>query len=143
MKHYTHTDAARLIDEVERQGGQFLAETCMSHEIDGLVCKAAPKPPLSTGCEEEALFLVPYDPSATVRVPTPVLEPDDHPDAPDGRQRRACDEEGVELWTMEPDEGTPTNVLSAVKVCANDDLMRAWPRFAGVIRDRDPMENNA
>lgn len=125
MKHYTDRDVARLIDAVEAQHGRYLhGETCMAEEIDDLTLSNQ-GPPLSTGCEQEAMFLVAYDPFATVLVNEPILEPDPDPDAPSGRKRQRKSAAGEPLY--EPVErggtGSADGTLSTVRVCANDDLI--------------------
>jgi hypothetical protein len=139
VKHYTNPDFVRLISEVELQDGLYPMMECHAHEIDDLSCRVAPRPPMSTGCEEPALFEVAYDPGATVQVPTPILDEDDNPDAPMGRKKQRRDENGeLEFIYVEDVARTPSDVLQTVTVCANDDLMRLWPRFQHVIRDPDP-----
>lgn len=142
MKHYTPGDEARLIDEVEEQGGKYLAgERHMAYEIDGLALLKE-GPPLSSGCEEDALFFVPYDPFKTVIVNEPILEPDPSPDAPSGRKRTRMGKDGAPLYEEVERGGTdspPEGVLSVVKVCANDDLMRNWPRFQHRMEHTDPI----
>lgn len=143
MKHYTLGDEARLIDEVEEQGGTFLQETCMVTEIDDLHMKGV-GPQLSSGCEEDALFEIPYDPAATVTVNQPLMEPDPDPDAPSDRKRAYRDEKGFVVYeSVEhkvPGEGH--GVLHTLRVCANDDLMRHWPRFQHRMKDPDPLTGN-
>lgn len=143
MRHYTQADEARLIEEVERQGGYYRDERCMAAEIDDLSIKGH-KPAMSTGCEEDALFMVPYDPSAPVNVNEPVLEEDPSPDAPSGR-KRAKKEDGEIVFNIveRPGEAMGEDMLPGVYACANDDLMRLWPRFRHVIKDRDPLTGGA
>jgi hypothetical protein len=137
VKHYTNADFVRLISEVERQDGMYPVVECHSHEIDDL-SKMGHKPAMSTGCEEAAIFEVAYDPQADVEVPTPVLIDDDSPDAPKGRRKQDRDDDGRLKSTIVVHPGAPSDTLSTATVCANDDLMRLWPRFQRVIRDPDP-----
>jgi hypothetical protein len=141
MKHYTNPDFVRLIDAVESSGGFYPMEDCMAHEIDDLVSKIAPRPPMSTGCEEAALFDVAYDPAQPVEVNEVILVLDDSPDAPEGRHKADKDEEGNVRWKIveRPGENVPDDIRYTARVCANDDLMRLWPRFRHAIRDRDPI----
>jgi hypothetical protein len=140
MKHYTHRDFVSLISEVERQGGVYPVIECHAHEIDELVCAAAKKPPMSTGCEEPAIFEVPYDQTAEVDVREPILVPDDAHGAPKGRSKQRRDEEGKLEFKIVTREGAPDgDTFATVTVCANDDLMRLWPRFQDKMRDRDPL----
>lgn len=144
MKRYTPGDEARLIEEVERQNGRYLPETCMAEEIDDLALPNM-SPPLSSGCEEDALFLVAYDPFATVEVNEPILEPDPDPDAPSGRRRSRKDAQGVTLYEVVERGGTgsPDGTLGTARVCANDDMLRFWPRFKHVIQHSDPLTGGA
>jgi hypothetical protein len=143
MRHYTPDDEARLIAEVEAQGGYYRDETCMSDEIDELSIKGH-KAAMTSGCEEEALFVVPYDPSVAVAVNEPVLENDPSPDAPDGRKRAKRDDGEILFNVVErPGEVTPDEHMPSVYTCGNDDLMRLWPRFRHVIKDRDPLTGGA
>lgn len=91
-----HDDTfSSLVEAVERQGGELLAETHYEYPImykipgNGGRVKATEVP--STGCGQECLFMVPYEP--------------------------------------EPSSGGVTE-LERVKVCAVDDRMDLWPRFA-------------
>lgn len=145
MKHYTPGDEARLIDEVEAQGGRYLAgERHTSDEIDDLKLPDM-GPPLSTGCEEDALFLVAYEPFKTVEVNEPILEDDPDPSAPSGRKRQRKAEDGTPLYEVVERGGTGDGgeaVLATVQVCANDDLMRNWPRFQHRMKNHDPLTGN-
>lgn len=138
MKHYTNRDFVRLMDAVETDGGVYSVEECHSHEIDDL-SKMGQKPAMSTGCEEAAIFEVAYDPSATVTVPEPILIPDDSPDAPEGRKMQARDDDGRLRNRLVERKGEIRTDFRRARVCANDDLMRLWPRFAAAMKDPDPM----
>lgn len=113
----------------------------MVEEIDALALKNTP-PQLSTGCEEDALFDITYDPYATVTVNEPVLIPDDRPNTPKDRKRAKLDDDSNVIYTaVERRAEVPAGAdgeLRVLRVCANDDLMREWPRFQHVIQDRDP-----
>lgn len=141
MKHYTDQDFVRLIEAVEADGGKYLAETCVSEEYDFVMQDARVTRMIGNDCEEDALFLVAYDPSATVEVPTPILVPDTRSGAPKGRKMRKKNDAGQEEWTLETAVGDSTQeaTLELVKVCANDDLMRLWPRFQRQMKDNDPV----
>lgn len=137
MKHYTDRDFIALIDEIQEQEGRHLPERCMADELEFKLQDGSTQHVLGNGCEEDALFLVPYDPDEAVSVNEPILEPD--PDSPKTRKRQAMTTDGRPRWKVVP-HGNPDvpAARSTVRVCANDDLMRAWPRFRDVIQDRDP-----
>jgi hypothetical protein len=121
VKRYTNRDFVHLMEEVEAQGGLYAALECHSEEIDDL-SKMGQKPAMSTGCEEAAIFIA-----------------DDAPDAPHGRTKQRRNDNGELEWTPVLREGNPSAGKAATAtVCANDDLMRLWPRFQHVISDADP-----
>jgi hypothetical protein len=136
VKHYSDKDFVALLEAVEAQGGDYAAETCKPRHIKELNLKQAP-PAFDTGCGEDALFHVPYDPYANVIVNEPKLIPD-----PSNKDRKvqARDDDDNLLYTPvsrmvnHPARGE----LRSVRVCANDDLMRHWPRFQEVMEDPDP-----
>lgn len=141
MKHLTNRDFIRLIDEVERQGGVHVPERCIVEEIDDLAMKKLP-PALSSGCEEDALFDVAFDPYAAVKVNEPILVDDPDPDAPAGRKKAERDDyDNIVYRTVTHAAPVPAGhegTLHLMRACANDDLMALWPRFAHVITDSDP-----
>lgn len=140
MKHYTDTDFVRLIDEVEAQGGKHLPGRCMADEIEFEMTDGSVRHTLGTGCEEDALFRVVYDQNADVDVPEPILEKDSRPGAPEDRRRQALDEDGNGRWTVVHHKGSGDTVdRGTVQVCANDDLMREWPRFRHAMKHSDPV----
>lgn len=144
MEHYTAADEARLIDEVETQGGKYLHERHMADEIDELRYDAAGKDLgtiMSSGCEQNALFEVKYDPYAAVTVNEPILEPDPNPDAPSGRKRTRIGDDGAPLYEVveRGSQNVIDNAPGVLVVCADDDLMRNWPRFEGRMEHADPL----
>jgi hypothetical protein len=143
VKRYTDLDFVRLIDEVEAQGGRHLPERCMADEIEYDMPDGSVRHTLGNGCEEDTLFAVAYDGNATVEVEEPILVPDKRPGAPKGRRRQDIDENGTGRWQLVLHEGDADSggvaERSTVHVCANDDLLRMWPRFRHVIHDGDPL----
>ena len=137
MKHYNDQDFVRLLEANEAQGGEYLAETCIPRHIKELDLKKA-TPVYSTGCAEDAVFAVAYDPSATVTVHEPVLIPD-----PQNKDRKIQERDEDGTLHSHPVEhsvdGGNHGALHVLRVCANDDLMRHWPRFRKYILDADPM----
>jgi hypothetical protein len=137
VKHYSNRDFVRLLTAVENDGGTYSGDECQYHEIDELT-KMGHKPALSTGCEEAALFDVAYDPSSTVDVPEPILIEDDDENAPQGRKKQRRNADAELEWTVVTREGDDTDSFRTARVCANDDLMRLWPRYRNAMRDPDP-----
>lgn len=142
MRHYRDTDAARLMEAVADQGGRWLDETHASPEHEFIMPDGRVRTHIGTGCEEEALFLVSYDPTATVVVNEPRLVPDDNPDAPKGRHMALRDDDDMVVYDEVEHKGEPgpfpNEERSFVKACANDDLMREWPRFRRLMQHGDP-----
>lgn len=136
---YTTTDFIRLLSEIEAQGGEHLDEPCEAKEYP-YTKGGEDKLYHAKGCAEdgshETMFNVAYDPTATVLVPQPILEPDP---ARDGRSKRSKkDENGnamVEFVEYPGDDIGPLADKHTVRVCAGHDNVGAWPRFAGVIED--------
>lgn len=153
---YTNDDFIRLIDEVERHGGELVDDTChadeLTYEYEGRVHRV-----MTSGCEMPVVFVIPYDPAQPVMVTEPVLEPD-----PD-RKGEWKDAKGNKRRTMRskkmPDPDNPDRkivvtqeverpgevtmvgqpglgVLLPVTVCAVEDNLGMWPRFRHVIKDR-------
>jgi hypothetical protein len=137
VRHFSGPDFVRLIQEVERQGGTYPMEVCAASEIKEL-SRPGHKPAMSNGCGEAALFHVNYDPSASVDVPEPLLVPDESPNAPMGRTKQRRDEDGRAEWSVVRREGVEGAGPATATACANDDLMREWPRYRHVIADVDP-----
>ena len=137
MKHYTDQDFVNLLEAVERQGGEYVPETCIPHRVKELDLQHA-KPVYSTGCAEDALFVVPYDAHATVTVDEPVLIPD--PQNASRKIQKRDDDGTLHSHPVEhSDEGGSVGELHMIRVCANDDFMRRWPRFQDAMKDPDPM----
>lgn len=149
---YAHEDFIRLMGEVEEQGGEHVDETCMWDEITFKMPDGTETSAKSSGCEKDVLFDVPYDPSATVLVPEPVLEVDEsrsgwdddqgdhHPthktklvEDPNDPDRRIPLIEYVEREGELAEGGVFT--LLPVRVCALEDNIGMWPRFQHVIKD--------
>jgi hypothetical protein len=111
MDSYSDT-FINLLEEVERQGGELLPETCLPSEYIITVNKphggVKKRKVLTTGCGKEMRLEIPYDPSAKVTVPGVATRqsPNPEPVAHDG------------------DHGQGT-----VIVCAEDDGVHFWPRF--------------
>jgi hypothetical protein len=138
----TPEDFMRLIDQVEKQGGAHLNATCTSDGIAYKMPDGQEKLILTTGCKEPLLFKIPYDPSETVMVPEPLLEADPNrsewTDANgDSRVTRRSKTETLPTGAKrvltevversgQPNEG----FLNSVTVCASDDNVAMWPRFA-------------
>lgn len=143
MKHYHMSDEVRLIEAVEAQGGKYLPETCAADEIEYVMPDGSVRTPLSTGCEEDSLFLVAYDANETVNVREPILIEDPSPDAPKGRKKQKRDGKTLLFTAVERSGEGEIGEKSTVRVCANDDLMREWPRFRGEMHHPDPMRRGA
>jgi len=151
-----NSDFLRLIDAVEAQDGAHLDDTCHADEINYEFPNGTRKSVLTNGCEKETVFEIPYDPTETVLVPEPLLEPD--PDRSewvdengDSRQTRRSKTEEifndhgestgstrtlfeiVEREGERPDSGIIDR--STVRVCALDDNIGMWPRFKGTLQD--------
>lgn len=149
---YANEDFISLLSEVDAQGGDHLDETCTWDEIEFKRPDGTTDIARSSGCEKEMLLDIPYDPSATVLVPEPVLEEDpdrpgytdkdgnhrptmrtkmvDHPDDPD---RKIPLIEYVEREGEVADGGTA--MALPVRVCALEDNVGMFPRFSHVIQD--------
>lgn len=143
MKHYRDIDAARLMEAVAQQGGRWLDETHASQEHEFIYPDGTTRRMVDNSCEEEALFLVAYDPTEKVLVNEPRLIPDPSLDAPQGRRIAQKDADGIVIYDEVLHPGVPTadkgrEGRGFVKVCANDDLMREWPRFKDHMRHSDP-----
>lgn len=147
MRHYRDADAARLMEGVAAQGGRWLDETCASEEHEFIMPNGKVRTMLGTGCEETALFLVKYDPAETVIVNEPRLVEDDDPDAPKGRRKALTDDDDLVICDPVEHKGEPSpfpnEERAFVKVCANDDLMREWPRFRKLMQHGDPTKGDA
>lgn len=107
-----------LIEAVENQGGAHLSERHVPRSFK--IRLPAPgsmdmrvKELFRTGCNREALFLVPYDPAEEVTIRSY------DKDAPHGS--------GPSV-TVPADSGE-----GMAKVCAVDDNVAMWPRFKGAI----------
>ena len=106
-------DFISLLEEVERQGGELLPETCLPGEYVITISKKGggvkKRKVLTTGCGNEHRLEIPYDPSTPVAVPqTPTAED------PEPKAKRHAGDHG----------------LGKVIVCATDDAVDRWPRFA-------------
>lgn len=148
----TNDDFIRLIDAVEAQNGEYVDDTCHADEIIYDDPKTKGKiVAMTSGCEKPTVFEIPYDPTEEVAVPEPILEPD--PDrsewpGPDGEMRQTRRSKKVELedgskqvlWEVVVREGEDIDPSTMgrpkVTVCAQDDNVGMWPRFAGVLQDR-------
>lgn len=101
-----------LLEEVERQGGEHLPETCLPQEYVITINKRGggvkKRKVFTTGCGKELRLSIPYDPGAPVLIPvTPTAaNPDPEPERRDG------------------DHGAGRLI-----VCAEDDAVDRWPRF--------------
>lgn len=149
---YTNADFIRLIDAVESEGGEHLPETCAMDEIGYALPDGKAWVEYTHGCENETLFMVPYDPNETVMVPEPVLEDDPDREAYTGadgtdrhvqRSKKITDSEGREHVVFEVVERTGevdhggSSFALPVKVCAAGDNIGAWPRFRKAMRDKE------
>lgn len=151
---YAQEDFIRLMGEIEEQGGEHVDETCMWDEIEFEMPDGTTKRVKSSGCEKDVLFDVPYDPTTTVLVPEPVLEVDDersgwtdssgnehpthktkliqdpaHPDDP-SRQVPL-----IEYVERESEVLGGADLVLPVRVCAVEDNVGMWPRFAHTMQD--------
>lgn len=118
----------RLIEEAERQGGAHSNERCTPTKFIIDLPKAGSDKFVKTdvytaGCNAEAKFLIPYDPAAHVTIPG-YNGPDD-PNA---------DENTVAPTVGEADALRQRKAGLAV-ICAVDDRMDLWPRFAHVAEE--------
>jgi hypothetical protein len=143
--NYTNADFIRLMSEVEEQGGEHLDAVCGGQEYSFVMPDGKAKTHFTSGCENESMFHVSYDPYATVMVPEPVLEPDP---TRDGRSHRAklerdpADPEGKRkrpIVVMVERQAVPPagmeNQPSAARVCAGHDDLGRWPRFRHALKD--------
>jgi hypothetical protein len=149
--NYASKDFIALMGEIDKQGGEHVDETCMWHEVDFKMPDGTTRHVKSSGCEKDMLFDVPYDPSATVLVPEPVLEED--PDRSGYTDRTGTQRPTTRTKTYEDDEGRKFPVVEfveregeveemagtalalPVRVCAIEDNVGMWPRFRHVITD--------
>lgn len=120
--NYSPDNFLRLMEEVESQGGAHSSDACMPQPFriklpeEGNPSKRVWKTRYTSGCRAEARFLVPYDPTTPVTVEHKGVETHDEPSE-------------TELAGMnERDAGMAV-------VCAVDDAMGLWPRFANVIQE--------
>jgi hypothetical protein len=138
-----HSDFLRLIDAVEEDGGKHLDESCTGtlvefKEKDGKVVRD-----LTMGCNQDTLFEVPYDPSEMAAVPEPIMEPDDNRspyiglDGEERQPRRSRkDDNDNPLVEIVMRKGRDSGgIPSSVKVCALDDNVGMWPRYAHTMQD--------
>lgn len=138
------SDLDRLIAAIEAEGGNHLHGHCTPETIE---YKTADKvvEGSTTGCYCETRFKIPYHPSDSVAVPSPIMEPD--PNRPERidedtgdpivTRRARTDEDGRLLWQIVIAKGDPEfeGIKSTVTVCAKDDDVGKWPRFKGVCVD--------
>lgn len=101
---YHPSDFQRLAEEVENQGGTSLPGPHNPRKLTMKLPDAKGEQrwqdAFTTGCQQEAQFLVPYD-------------------LPDTRLGKAMEKRGAGI----------------VQVCAVDDDMGKWPRFANAIQE--------
>jgi hypothetical protein len=145
---YSNEDFIRLMTEIEDQGGEHLDEICGGQEYTFQVKKGdkiEERTAFQPGCESEALFNVKYDAYESVVVPEPILEPDPTRNGQSKRQKTRPDpndptgksREGLTRTTLRHGPSLQgRDRFHTVRVCANDDNVGAWPRFAHVIKDK-------
>lgn len=118
------------MEEVERQGGAHSDERCVPQKF----VLDQPKPGAekmvktdiyTAGCNAEAKFIVPYDPAQHVTVPG----------------YNGPDDPNADYMTVAPSVGDAKAMKDRKSgfavVCAVDDNMGLWPRFAHVIEEED------
>lgn len=122
--NYSPDNFLRLMDEAERQGGAHSSDVCkpqnykLKMPVPGNPSKRKWRNYTTTGCGSEARFLIPYDPSKPVTVQHKGVTTEDRPTE---SSRAAMNERGAGMAV----------------VCAVDDAMGLWPRFAHVIQEDD------
>lgn len=117
---YHPEDFQALSNAVEHEGGKLLSEECEGHEfmldLPDTRGRMMPTRRWTTSCGFSALMEIPYDASLHVRL----------------REDDSAEPEPVTIVDHSGEDfaGGP------VKVCAVDDALGLWPRFAGVVSDR-------
>lgn len=125
---YDPDEFIRLTDEVERQGGASLPDPCIGEEyhlkitsIEGSKWRDF----TTKGCGEYTRFVIPYDCGSAVDVPQAEWSGE-----PGKRRMKRLDPSSV---PAPPQTEVAKQIARGgrfVTVCASDDLVALWPRFA-------------
>lgn len=124
----------RLTDEVERQGGASLPDICCGDEyhlkqpdVEGGMIWTDIR---TTWCNEFTRFVIPYDCGAAVEVPQAEWSGE-----PGDRKMKRLD-------PVEVSAPPQTEIAKQIQrggrfatVCAQDDLVHLWPRFANATKE--------
>lgn len=123
--NYNPDDFLRLMEEAERQGGAHLPDRCEpgSYDLDmpNGSGRRTTKTVKTSGCGQETQFVLPYDPAQKVEIPGY-----GGPENADGEPKTA---------TVSANDAKAMNqrLAGLLTVCAVDDNVGLWPRFANVV----------
>jgi hypothetical protein len=126
--NYSPDDFMRLMEEAERQGGAHLNERCVPGKYKLPLPVAGKEKPqmreiFTTGCNSEALFVIPYDPARHVVIPSY-----------NGKDDPAGDDKTMTV-SVADNNATMNRGGGFTRVCAVDDDIGRWPRFQKAIKD--------
>lgn len=113
---YDPDDFVKVCNQVEAEGGTFPPEACEGKRIRYRIPRARGKHEWrerwTSHCGMHAKLGIPYDPTMHVRL-------------------RDEDDDTLFIVDHEGEKGDPGVAI----VCANDDCVGLWPRYAGVVSE--------
>lgn len=125
---YDPDEFIRLTDAVEAQGGASLPDACVGEEYH-LKVPAVTGPEWrdyrTTHCSEFTRFVIPYDTGVAVEVPQGKWS-----GVPGKRKLKSLANKKVEAAPQKEIDAQILRGARFVTVCASDDLVALWPRFA-------------
>lgn len=119
--NYHPDDFMALTATVESEGGSILRDKCKGRKVVYALPEGSRTTMFTAGCGLHARFAVPYDPTQPIDIETYANIDREV----DGRT------EEVRVRTRIKNDGEAAKA-SFVPVCAVDDAMGAWPRYANL-----------
>lgn len=126
---YHPDDFLALADAVEGEGGFVQPDPCVG-ELVRLKIGGAWKRFQTAHCDMQARLAIPYDPTEPVNLEVYEVVKDK-----DGLLVEMADGEYKRRKAKVLHEGEPDKGAAFAAVCAVDDAVGLWPRYAGIVSD--------